>query len=127
MGRKGPTRAIKLEEHEVDAVFGDVSSSRTVNVVYNAYLCGLLGCTGHVDESAPNTEKIEHLSSLLKLASTPVFLEDVVSGPGERRGPFVEYDLDRTTNGMYVRLHRSDASKDRWGLVQAPRGAAEIK
>jgi len=120
MRRKGPTKAIKLEEHEVAAVIGEVSSSRTVNVVYNAYLCGLLGCTGHVGESASNAEKIQHLSSLLQLAS--VFLEDVVSGPGERPGPFVEYDV--TPSGMCVRLHRSDASKDRWGLVQAPRAAA---
>ena len=117
MVRKGPTKAIKLEEHEVAAVIGEVSSSRTVNVVYNAYLCGLLGCTGHVAERASNAEKIAHLSNLLQLASPPVFLENVVSGPGERQGPFVEYDV--TPKGMCVRLHRSDASKDRWGLVQA--------
>ena len=122
MGRKGPTKAIKLEEHEVAAVIGDVSSSRTVNVVYNAYLCGLLGCTGHVDESASNAEKIQHLRSVLLLASPTVLLEDAGSGPKERKGPFVEYDAQE--HRICVRLHRSDASKDRWGLVQAPRGAA---
>ncbi len=122
MKRKGPTKAIKLEEHTVRDISGAVRSSRTVNVVYNAYLCGLLGCTGHVDPEATDGDKIEHLSSLLKLASPPVFLEDAGSGPRERVGPFVEYDV--TGSGMCVRLHRSDAAKDRWGLVQAPRAPA---
>ena len=120
MGRKGPTKAIKLEEHEVHEVSGAVSSSRTVNVVYNAYLCGLLGCTGHVGESATKEEKIEHLRGVLRLASPPVLLEDEGSGPGERRGPFVEYDAREER--MCVRMHRSDAGKDRWGLVRAGPG-----
>lgn len=120
MGRKGPTKAIKLEEHEVREVSGAVPSSRTVNVVYNAYLCGLLGCTGHVDASATKEEKIEHLRGVLQLASPPVLLEDEASGPGERRGPFVEYDARE--EHMCVRMHRSDAGKDRWGLVRAGRG-----
>jgi hypothetical protein len=116
MGRKGPTRAIKLEEHEVAAAIGAVSSSRTVNVVYNAYLCGLLGCTDHVSLSAPNEVKIEHLRSVLQ--SSSVLLEDAGSGPGERSGAYVEYDAKEA---IMLRMHRSDVTKDRWGLVRAQR------
>jgi hypothetical protein len=121
-GRRGPTKAIKLEEHDVLAVSGEVPSSRTANVVYNAYLCGLLGCTGHVEASATNAEKIEHLRSVLLLASPTILLEDAGSGPRERKGPFVEYDAQE--HRICVRMHRRDATKDRWGFVQAPRGSA---
>jgi hypothetical protein len=56
----------------------------------------------------------------------PLILADVRSGPTSERntGPFIEYD--HAVGELCLRMHRSNANKDRWGLVQAPRPRASV-